>query len=614
MRKQSMKIFISCHKPTAYIENDILKPIQLNCANNPKRLEGMLRDNEGENISDKNPLYCELTAQYWAWKNEDLDYYGFCHYRRYFNFSSTKYETDIFGNVVEKFPGEYTIKKYGLDEKTIRKVVGDNDIVITERKDISKMPPYAKSVLEQYYKAPRLHAEDIDLIQEIIEEISPEYAGAAKRFLNGRVTSFCNMYILKKKIFFEYCEWVFAILGEFCKRADMSHYSTEALRTPGHLSERLFGVYLTKKMSEEPDLKLKELQSVYFLDTEKQDELEPVFDDKAVPIVFAANNNFVPVFSVCLKSLIDRSSNDRNYDIVLIQSDISKENKQVLLDMIADRKNFSLRFYDASRLLEDYELEAKEHISVETYYRFLIQSAMPKYKKVLYIDCDTIIKRDVAELFDTNIDGYMLGAVRDADFLGQINGANAESMPYAKEDLEMDDPYAYFQAGVILFNEDEMRKAYSLKEWLDFATEPYRYSDQDVLNKYCQGRVKYLDMAWNMIFDCNHDRIEKVISFAPDDVQKEYKKAHDNPYIIHFAGFMKPWYSTTEEFANEFWLTARSTPYYEQLLERMCNARTYSEIGLLCRNLSFKGKTRNRISRLYRRVVPGPIRKIIHKN
>ena len=77
MRKQSMKIFISCHKPTAYIENDILKPIQLNCANNPKRLEGMLRDNEGENISDKNPLYCELTAQYWAWKNEDLDYYGF---------------------------------------------------------------------------------------------------------------------------------------------------------------------------------------------------------------------------------------------------------------------------------------------------------------------------------------------------------------------------------------------------------------------------------------------------------------------------------------------------------------------------------------------------------
>lgn len=44
------------------------------------------RDNEGDNISGKNPDYCELTAQYWAWKNIDCDYYGFFHYRRYLTF------------------------------------------------------------------------------------------------------------------------------------------------------------------------------------------------------------------------------------------------------------------------------------------------------------------------------------------------------------------------------------------------------------------------------------------------------------------------------------------------------------------------------------------------
>ena len=61
----------------------------------------MLHDDEGENISDKNPMYCELTAQYWAWKNLDADYYGFCHYRRYFNFSDTVYEEDPWGNVLD---------------------------------------------------------------------------------------------------------------------------------------------------------------------------------------------------------------------------------------------------------------------------------------------------------------------------------------------------------------------------------------------------------------------------------------------------------------------------------------------------------------------------------
>ena len=52
----------------------------------------LVRDNTGDNISVKNKSYCELTTQYWAWKNTDYDYYGFCHYRRYFSFSDKEIE------------------------------------------------------------------------------------------------------------------------------------------------------------------------------------------------------------------------------------------------------------------------------------------------------------------------------------------------------------------------------------------------------------------------------------------------------------------------------------------------------------------------------------------
>ena len=67
--------------------------------------------------------------------------------------------------------------------------------------------------------------------------------------------------------------------------------------------------------------------------------------------------------------------------------------------------------------------------------------------------------------------------------------------------------------------------------------------------------------------DHDHKRVKEVISYAPDEIQKEYAVAHANPMIIHYAGFKKPWYDPTEDYAQEFWKYARKTVYYEELLQ-----------------------------------------------
>ncbi len=578
--KPSIKILISCHKESDFIKSEIFQPIQLNCANTSKRYKGMLYDDEGDNISKLNPMYCELTAPYWAWKNLDVDYYGFCHYRRYFNFAEKqfKYNEDAYGNVIEKFIDKTTIDKYGLNDENVQKLVEQYDVITTSRKDIRLMPERFKSVTAQYEAAKLLHNKDIKTVLDIIDELYPEYSQAAHKHCEGHITSFCNMYILRKKIFFDYCEWMFSILAEFCQRTDMTHYSTEALRTPGHLSERLFGIYYLHLLENNPNLKVKELQCILFQNTEPQNVLKPAFGQSGVPVVFAANNNFVPVFAACLQSLLDHASAARNYDIVLLQSDVTKDNKEELLRMVCNYPNVSLRFFDASRLLFGYDLKANAHISVETYYRFLIQAVLPEYDKILYLDCDIIIKADVAELYDTDIEGYMLAAVRDADFLGQINGYSKDSQEYIKKDFCMKDPFNYFQAGVLLFNEKEMREAYTLDQWLTLATHRYKFNDQDVLNLYCEGRVKYLDMSWNLITDCDHFRVANVIVHAPDGVQREYREARKHPKIIHYAGFMKPWHRPTEDFAHEFWMASKRTPYYEELLFRLMDGVCYWQI------------------------------------
>lgn len=567
-RSDRIKIWVSCHKPTAVIRNDILRPIQLNAANSKVLLPDMDRDDTGENISTLNPMYCELTAQYWAFKNTDSEYYGFCHYRRYFSFAKETFPEDGWGNVVEEYPSERMIKKYGLDEKSILEAIDGYDIITTKMQDLRKMPVKYNSVYNHYGRAPHLHIKDLETMLEIIDEKFPEYSQSAHDFVKGHKACFCNMYIMKQEYFKRYAEWMFAVLKEFCERTDMSLYDTEGLRTPGHLSERLFNIFLIQIKKENPKLKIKALQSVYFKKTDPQEDLLPAFKDtnKTIPIVFAANNKFVPVFAVCLESLLQHLNIKYNYDVVLIESDVTNESKKQLCEMVASYKNVSLRFYDATKLLAGYELKANAHISVETYYRFLIQDALPGYDKVLYLDCDLVINDDISKLYKIDVSDYALAATRDPDFLGQINGANRETVRYVKTKLKMKNPYDYFQAGVLLFNEDWMRKKHSTDAWLKLASKPYMYNDQDVLNLECEGHVKYLDMKWGMIVDHAHTRVSEVISFAPDKIQKEYSVAHANPSIIHYAGFKKPWYDPTEDFAMEFWKYARKTVFYETLI------------------------------------------------
>ena len=86
----NIKIFVSCHKPGIHFpDNTLLQPIHVGAALSSIVIPGVQRDDDGDTISEKNKSYCELTGQYWAWKNTSADYYGFLHYRRYFNFTDT---------------------------------------------------------------------------------------------------------------------------------------------------------------------------------------------------------------------------------------------------------------------------------------------------------------------------------------------------------------------------------------------------------------------------------------------------------------------------------------------------------------------------------------------
>lgn len=326
--------------------------------------------------------------------------------------------------------------------------------------------------------------------------------------------------------------------------------------------------------------------------------LEAAFPENSIPVVFAANNQFVPIFAACLQSLLDNVTGAYYYDLILLETDVTKENMDVLQGMVENYPHVSLRFFDVSDLINRYNLKANAHISVETYFRFLIQTILPDYEKVLYLDCDLIVNADVAELYHTDVEGYLLAAARDPEMLGHLNGANKKTRKYILNELKMQNPYDYFQAGVLLFNEMEMRKVYTLDQWLTFSSVPYRYNDQDVLNIYCEGRVKFLDMSWNMITDCDHTRVCNIIVHAPEDIQKAYHAAHAAPRMIHYAGHRKPWHKPTEDMADYFWAASRKTPYYEQVIYSMSKFAAKEALEEVRRSHSLYWKLRRLAKRI----------------
>ena len=568
--KQSIRIFVTAHKDVDRFDSSTLQPVQVG----PKgtRFPWAFQDDEGENIADRNPRYCELTTQYWAWKNVNADYYGFCHYRRYFDFSATEHEENPYGEIMDDFIDDAAAKKYGLDDATIAQVVRQYDVITTPFGNLEEIIDKHGTPRALWEAAPLLHDDDLERCYRILCKMYPDYQKDAEAFLDGHEACFCNMFIMKKEIFFDYCEWMFPILEEFDKNTDYSTYSKEALRTPGHLSERLLNIYLMHHKRIGSNWKFKELQCVHFTNPEPAPQLElPDSHGKPiVPVVFAADNNYVPQLTTTIYSAIKNANPNRFYDVVVLQRDIAGDKQERMWRFFEQFPNMSLRFLNVERELSGYELSTNNaHISVETYYRFLIQQLMPDYDKVLYLDSDIIITGDIAKLYDTDLQGNLLGAIRDIDFLGNLNVKRGKRMAYAKNVLKMKNPYDYFQAGVLVLNTKAMREHCTIKQWLTYASNPnYIYNDQDVLNAHCEGKVLYLPWEWNVVHDCG-GRVGNLFTQAPNDIYDAYMRSRSNPQIIHYAGYQKPWVDPDCDYASIYWRYARETPFYERLIKRV---------------------------------------------
>ncbi len=298
----------------------------------------------------------------------------------------------------------------------------------------------------------------------------------------------------------------------------------------------------------------------------KDKHIEPAFEGKSFPIVMAMDDGYAKVCAVSLVSLADNVADSSKYDIVVLESRLSDENKEILTQLVAHKDNISLRFYNIEECIAPYRalFFNQPNFTIEAYYRFFIVPLFEKFSRVLYLDVDTVIESDLTELFGIDLNQKCLGAVRD------VHTSLSKSDIQHTSQLGIVNAEDYFNSGLILFDIHAFNGQAFLKECMETLQrlgEPKK-QDQDVLNVVLQGKLLYLDKKWNY-----YSLPPREGLYLQSTFENAYKKRLELieckgealPRIIHFIG-RKPWQVLQTPFAERFWFYAEKTPFFAEFV------------------------------------------------
>ena len=230
--KPPTSIFLCCHREFSFLP-PLCTPVQGGAAIHPE-IFGAAPDFAAHGgISEKNSEYCELTVQYYAWKNIQANAYGFCHYRRFFCFDDSVKAAYLVKNRLSK---KEALQFFKTEDEVIKYLAG-YDIVVPYAEDMGI------SVREHYCTSKFHYKQDLDLFVRILYELFPELRQSTEEYLSQKSQYLCNMFVMSKHFFEQYCEFLFPILEEFDRQKEL-HGDFQSDRADGYLGERFLGIYI----------------------------------------------------------------------------------------------------------------------------------------------------------------------------------------------------------------------------------------------------------------------------------------------------------------------------------------------------------------------------------
>lgn len=303
----------------------------------------------------------------------------------------------------------------------------------------------------------------------------------------------------------------------------------------------------------------------------KQQKLKPAFGKNQISVMFSSSNSYVPYLGVSIYSLMKNMNPKRNYDILILETEISEQHKKEIKDIVTPYSNCSIRFINLQEELSEYNdlFYVFPPLSKETYYRLFVDRFCAAYDKIIYIDADTLVLSDLCDLNELDMGEHWIAAAKD--YVLQTRAKNgfidkSIDVKYYMKNILYIDYKKYVQCGVMIFNIKKLREInFSQKaiQMLQYLHNP-RYVDQDVINKVCEDHILYLSPKYNFMTFYQDSMLEKI----DESFWGEIQEAKKDIQIYHMPGG-KPDMFPEYEFAPTYFKYARETIYYERLVKQM---------------------------------------------
>lgn len=269
-----------------------------------------------------------------------------------------------------------------------------------------------------------------------------------------------------------------------------------------------------------------------------------------IPIFFTIDDSYAPFLAAALASAIDHASSARIYRAIVLYRDLNDENRRRLGALARDKDNFKidiLPMCDGLDAITDRMSNRLrcDYFTLTIYFRLFIPAMFPEYNKGIYIDSDVILNADIAELYDIELDGSLIGACADRSV------SDVPELAGYMENAVGVDRNSYINSGVLLMNLEKLRAAELDRHFLSLLNE-YHFDciapDQDYLNAMCNGSIRYLDERWDVM---------------PND----RRPALDDAKLIHYNLFSKPWCYDNIQYEDYFWKYADTCGYLHEITE-----------------------------------------------
>ena len=267
-----------------------------------------------------------------------------------------------------------------------------------------------------------------------------------------------------------------------------------------------------------------------------------------IPIFFTIDDAYAPFNAVAIKSLIENASDNYNYKLIIINENLSKEN----IDKIKSLENekAKIEFYPMKEKLElitnrDENKLRCDYFTLTIYFRIFIADMFPEYDKGIYIDSDIVVPGDISELYNIDLGNNLIGASTDHSIqdVPELINWMENGIGIKKQE--------YINSGVLLLNLKLLRENNFGQKFLKLLNEFHFDTvapDQDYINAMCNGKILYINEAW-------------------DVMPNKAKPAFQNPKLIHYNLFDKPWCYDNIQYEDYFWKYAKKTSFYEPIME-----------------------------------------------